>query len=136
MKYLLTSAGIKNISIHNALVDLLGKPIAESSALCIPTATYAIRHPYLAGATRQQLRSRVDWMLALRPPLRHGLIRRQDTVHRAPGAELAAFVEQDCIDRAWRAVDKPLTVKHLAHRLPLTRTERSRVRRARLRRCR
>ncbi len=42
MKYLLTSAGIKNTSIHNALVDLLGKPIAESSALCIPTAVYAI----------------------------------------------------------------------------------------------
>lgn len=42
MKLLLTSAGIKNASIHNALVDLLGKPIAESSALCIPTASYAI----------------------------------------------------------------------------------------------
>ena len=40
MKYLLTSAGIKNPSIHDALVDLLGKPIAESSALCIPTAIY------------------------------------------------------------------------------------------------
>jgi dipeptidase E len=38
MKFLLTSAGIKNNSIHNALVDLLGKPIAECSALCIPTA--------------------------------------------------------------------------------------------------
>ena len=42
MKFLLTSAGIKNKSIHNVLVDLLGKPIAESSALCIPTAIYAI----------------------------------------------------------------------------------------------
>ncbi len=42
MKFLLTSAGIKNTSIHNALVDLLGKPIAESNALCIPTATYAM----------------------------------------------------------------------------------------------
>jgi dipeptidase E len=40
MKFLLTSAGIKNTSIHNALVELLGKPIAESSALCIPTAAY------------------------------------------------------------------------------------------------
>ena len=37
MRFLLTSAGISNTSIHNALVDLLGKPIAESSALCIPT---------------------------------------------------------------------------------------------------
>jgi dipeptidase E len=41
MKLLLTSAGIKNPSINNALVELLGKPISESSALCIPTATYA-----------------------------------------------------------------------------------------------
>ena len=40
MKFLLTSAGIKNASIHKALVDLLGKPVAESSALCIPTAIY------------------------------------------------------------------------------------------------
>ena len=38
MKYLLTSSGISNDSIHKALVDLLGKPIAESSALVIPTA--------------------------------------------------------------------------------------------------
>src|SRR5215475_6768948 len=44
MKFLLTSAGIKNTSIHNALLDLLGKPIAESSALCIPTAAYANRN--------------------------------------------------------------------------------------------
>ena len=37
MKFLLTSTGILNASIQDALVDLLGKPIAESSALCIPT---------------------------------------------------------------------------------------------------
>lgn len=42
MKYLLTSAGVKNPSIHSALVDLLGKPIAEASALCINTGIYAI----------------------------------------------------------------------------------------------
>jgi dipeptidase E len=42
MRFLLTSAGIKNTSIHNALVEILGKPIAEASALCIPTATHAI----------------------------------------------------------------------------------------------
>src|SRR4051794_11791601 len=40
MKFLLTSAGIKNPSIHDALVELLGKPIAESSALFVPTAVY------------------------------------------------------------------------------------------------
>jgi dipeptidase E len=43
MKLLLTSAGIKNASIHDALLDLLGKPMAECSALCIPTAGYG--HP-------------------------------------------------------------------------------------------
>lgn len=42
MKLLLTSAGISNISIRNALVDLLGKPIEESKALFVPTAIYGI----------------------------------------------------------------------------------------------
>ena len=46
MKLLLTSAGIKNASIRNALLGLLGKPIAECSALCIPTSSYG--HP-MAG---------------------------------------------------------------------------------------
>jgi dipeptidase E len=40
MRALLTSGGVKNSSIHDALVDLLGKPIAESDALVIPTALY------------------------------------------------------------------------------------------------
>jgi dipeptidase E len=42
MKLLLTSAGISNISIRSALVDLLGKPIEKSKALFIPTAIYGI----------------------------------------------------------------------------------------------
>jgi dipeptidase E len=42
MKILLTSAGIKNRSVHHALVQLLAKPIAESSALVIPTAVYPL----------------------------------------------------------------------------------------------
>jgi len=46
LRFLLTSAGIKNPSIHDALLGLLGKPITESSALCIPTASYG--HP-MAG---------------------------------------------------------------------------------------
>jgi dipeptidase E len=46
MRLLLTSAGIKNASIEDALVDLLGKPIAESNALFIPTAIY----PFPGGA--------------------------------------------------------------------------------------
>lgn len=49
MKLLLTSAGIKNTSIHDALIDLLGKPIAESNALCIPTAMYG--HPMVGPGT-------------------------------------------------------------------------------------
>jgi dipeptidase E len=43
MKLLLTSAGIQNPRIHDALLDLLGKPIADCHALCIPTAGYG--HP-------------------------------------------------------------------------------------------
>jgi len=40
MKLLLTSGGVTNPSLRAALVGLLGKPIAESSALCIPTAQW------------------------------------------------------------------------------------------------
>ena len=43
MKLLLTSGGVTNPSIRAALVDLLGKPIAASTALCIPTAQWG--HP-------------------------------------------------------------------------------------------
>ncbi|HYJ68619.1 MAG TPA: Type 1 glutamine amidotransferase-like domain-containing protein [Nocardioidaceae bacterium] len=50
LKLLLTSAGVKNPSIDNALVDLLGKPIAESDALCIPTAMYG--HPNVGPGER------------------------------------------------------------------------------------
>jgi dipeptidase E len=42
MKLLLTSAGISNRSIHNALVDLLGKPVGDATALFVPTAIYAL----------------------------------------------------------------------------------------------
>jgi dipeptidase E len=50
MKLLLTDSGVTNPSIHAALVGLLGKPIAESSALCIPTAMYG--HPMVGPGTR------------------------------------------------------------------------------------
>jgi dipeptidase E len=43
MKLLLTSSGISNLSIEDALVGLLGNPIAESSALIVPTAIYPFR---------------------------------------------------------------------------------------------
>jgi len=52
MKLLLTSAGIKNRSIRDALVGLLGKPIAESNALCIPTAGHGHPMGSPAGAWR------------------------------------------------------------------------------------
>ena len=43
MKLLLTSAGIKNDSIRDALVGLLGRPIGDCAALAVPTAGYG--HP-------------------------------------------------------------------------------------------
>ena len=52
MKLLLTSAGITNASIRDALVELLGKPIAESSALCIPTGSYGSPYGSPAGVWR------------------------------------------------------------------------------------
>src|SRR5437867_381877 len=52
MRLLLASAGIKNTSILKALVDLLGKPIAESNALCIPTAVYGSPYGSPHGAWR------------------------------------------------------------------------------------
>ncbi len=46
MKLLLTSSGISNPAIHAVLVELLGKPVAESSALIVPTGIY----PFPGGA--------------------------------------------------------------------------------------
>jgi dipeptidase E len=43
MKLLLTSAGVRNPSIQTALLGLLGRPITDCTALCIPTALYG--HP-------------------------------------------------------------------------------------------
>ncbi len=50
MKFLLTSGGINNQSILDALVDMLGKPIADSNALCIPTAMYG--HPWVGPGVK------------------------------------------------------------------------------------
>ncbi len=52
MRLLLTSAGVTNASIRHALVDLLGRPIADSDALCIPTAGYGHPQGSPAGAWR------------------------------------------------------------------------------------
>lgn len=59
MTFLLTSTGVKTPSIHSALVDLLGKPVAESSALCIPTAVYAL--PGGAGHASRQVAAGEEW---------------------------------------------------------------------------
>jgi dipeptidase E len=49
MKLLLTSGGVTNPSIQAALVELLGKPVAEATALCIPTAQWG--HPMCGPAS-------------------------------------------------------------------------------------
>ena len=57
MKLLLCSSGISNSSIEDALVELLGKPIGESSALCIPTGVQPFPggpshvYQFISGAT-------------------------------------------------------------------------------------
>lgn len=62
MKLLLTSGGVTNPSIHRALVELLGKPVAESRALCIPTAQWG--HPMCGPES-------VRGLLAAEPDFRH-----------------------------------------------------------------
>ncbi len=62
MRLLLTSGGVTNPSIHSALVQLLGKPIAECHALCIPTAQWG--HP-MCGPTS------VRGLVAAEPEFRH-----------------------------------------------------------------
>jgi dipeptidase E len=67
MRLLLTSSGISNPSIQDALVDLLGKPIAESTALCIPTAAYgaggrgpSMAYEFISGKAHSPL-SELGW---------------------------------------------------------------------------
>jgi dipeptidase E len=49
LQLLLTSGGVTNPSIRDALVDLLGQPIAACHALCIPTAQWG--HPMCGPAS-------------------------------------------------------------------------------------
>jgi dipeptidase E len=49
VRLLLTSGGVTNPSIRDALADLLGKPIADCNALCIPTAEWG--HPRCTPAS-------------------------------------------------------------------------------------
>jgi dipeptidase E len=53
LKLLLTSGGVTNASIHSALVQLLGKPIAECHALVVPTAQWG--HPACGPASVRRL---------------------------------------------------------------------------------
>jgi dipeptidase E len=62
MKLLLTSGGVTNPSINAALVDLLGKPIAQSHALVVPTAQWG--HPSCGPAS-------VRALVAAEPEFRH-----------------------------------------------------------------
>ncbi len=50
MKLLLTSAGVTTPAIRAALEGMLGKPLSEATALCIPTAQYG--HPWLGPGTK------------------------------------------------------------------------------------
>jgi len=54
MKLLLTSGGIVNNSIRNALVDMLGKSIAEATALFVPTAEQPLG-PFFVGRSAENL---------------------------------------------------------------------------------
>jgi len=63
VKLLLTSGGITNTSINDALVDLLGKPIADSRALCIPTAQWG--HPMCGPASvRGFISGEPPWLMS------------------------------------------------------------------------
>jgi dipeptidase E len=52
VKLLLTSGGVTNASIRAALVELLGKPVEQSSALCVPTAQWG--HPQCGPSSVQR----------------------------------------------------------------------------------
>ncbi len=68
MKLLLTSGGVTNASIRSALEGLLGKPLEESRALCVPTAQWG--HPmcnptsvqgFTAAGARWRYSSGLGW---------------------------------------------------------------------------
>lgn len=62
MKLLLTSGGVTNPSIQSALVTLLGKPIAECTALAIPTAQWG--HPMCGPASvRGSIVGEPPWLM-------------------------------------------------------------------------
>jgi dipeptidase E len=50
MRLLLTGGGVNNRSILDALVSMLPRPIAQCTALCIPTAQYG--HPHVGPGVK------------------------------------------------------------------------------------
>jgi dipeptidase E len=62
VQLLLTSGGVRNPSIHARLVQILGKPVADCHALCIPTAQWG--HPMCGPAS-------VRGLLAAEPGFEH-----------------------------------------------------------------
>ena len=98
MRFLLTSAGIKNASIRDTLVDLLGKPMVESRRLpAFPTAAYGQRPRSV-------------------PALGHGWDISDDEKIRTPMCELG-LRRLEAADR-WRqnAGNRRLSIcPHLAH---------------------
>ena len=84
MKLLLTSAGIKNASINDAMVDLLGKPIAECHALAIPTAGYGHGRSAPGLSVHHRYGDHPDVRVGLEVPGRAGAHRAAQ--HRQGGA--------------------------------------------------
>jgi hypothetical protein len=73
MKLLLTSAGITNTSIRAALLELLGRPIADCRALLISTASYPLRGgpelawSFIAGEEPRTPMAELGWEVRRRP---------------------------------------------------------------------
>ena len=88
-KMLLTAGGVTNPSIRGALVDLLGKPVEESSALCVPTADQVAAHHVALEAARSRgdFAAR-DWDASILNNL--GMVHAEAGDH---AAALAAFEE-------------------------------------------
>jgi dipeptidase E len=68
VKLLLTSGGVTNATIRAALVEMLGKPVEHSHALCVPTAQWG--HPmcgpasaraFVAGAPGWEATTGLGW---------------------------------------------------------------------------
>jgi dipeptidase E len=66
VKLLLTSGGVTNASIRDALVDLLGKALSDCRALCIPTAQWG--HPMCGPASVRDVVVGAPQLVSSSPP--------------------------------------------------------------------